>query len=120
MWLLDGLWRQLGVDCALRQVFGRFTTDVERVLFPSVAHRAVDLRSKLSAADRTSHDAAISGLDSMDEDQAYRAMDLSTAKPTRRRTFRRRCSSTPSVTYFERDTEEAPLEQQPTGGRGPA
>jgi hypothetical protein len=38
-WLLDGLWRQLGVDTALRQVRGgrRFTTDVERVLFALVA-----------------------------------------------------------------------------------
>ncbi len=42
--LLDGLWRQLGVDSALRQVLGarRFTTDVERVLFALVANRAVD------------------------------------------------------------------------------
>ena len=33
VWLLVGLWRQLGVDIALRQVLGgrRFTTDVERV-----------------------------------------------------------------------------------------
>src|SRR5918998_3667186 len=33
-WLLDGLWRQLGVDTALRKVLGgrRFTTDMERVL----------------------------------------------------------------------------------------
>ena len=37
--LLDGLWRQLGVDTALRKVLGarRFTTDVERVLFALVA-----------------------------------------------------------------------------------
>ncbi len=41
VWLLDGLWRQLGVDTALRQVLGgrRFTTDVERVLFALVANR---------------------------------------------------------------------------------
>src|SRR5713101_3332611 len=34
-WLLDGLWRQLGVADALRAAVGgrRFTTDVERVLF---------------------------------------------------------------------------------------
>ena len=33
--LLDGLWRALGVDAALRKVLGsrRFTTDVERLLF---------------------------------------------------------------------------------------
>ena len=37
--LLDALWRQLGVDSALRGVLGprRFSTDVERVLFALMA-----------------------------------------------------------------------------------
>ena len=74
--LLDALWRQLGVDRVLRGMLGvrRFTTDVERVLFALVANRAVDLASELAAAVR--EDAAIPGLTEMDEDQAYRAMDL--------------------------------------------
>lgn len=77
-WLLDGLWRQLGVDAALAEVVGgrRFTTDVERVLFALVANRAIDPASKLAAAEWASNDVAIRGLESMDEDQAYRAMDL--------------------------------------------
>ena len=77
-WLLDGLWRQLGVDTALATVLGgrRFTTDVERVLFALVANRAIDPASKLAAAEWASNDVAITGLDVMDEDQAYRAMDL--------------------------------------------
>lgn len=77
-WLLDGLWRQLGVDTALAKVLGgrRFTTDVERVLFALVANRAIDPASKLAAAEWASNDVAISGLDAMGEDQAYRAMDL--------------------------------------------
>jgi hypothetical protein len=77
-WLLDGLWSQLGVGTALAEVLGdrRFTTDVERVLFALVANRAIDPVSKLAAAEWASHDVAISGLESMDEDQAYRAMDL--------------------------------------------
>ncbi len=54
----------------------RFTTDVERVLFALVANRAIDPASKLAAAEWASHDVAITGLESMDEDQAYRAMDL--------------------------------------------
>jgi hypothetical protein len=54
----------------------RFTTDVERVLFALVANRAVDPCSRLAAAEWASHDAAIPGLQAMDEDQAYRAMDL--------------------------------------------
>jgi hypothetical protein len=78
VWLLDGLWRALGVDRALAGVLGarRFTTDVERVLFALVANRALDPCSKLAAAEWASLDVHIPGLDAMDEDQAYRAMDL--------------------------------------------
>ena len=77
-WLLNGLWRQLGVDQALRKVVGgrRFTTDVERALFALVANRAIDPMSKLATAEWASHDVALPGLAEMDEDQAYRAMDL--------------------------------------------
>jgi len=76
--LLDGLWRALGVDAALRKVLGsrRFTTDVERVLFALVANRAIDPMSKLSAVEWATCDVAIDALEAMDEDQAYRAMDL--------------------------------------------
>jgi hypothetical protein len=77
-WLLDGLWRQLGIAEALRSAVGarRFTTDVERVLFALVANRAIDPCSKLAAAEWATHDVAIPGLAAMDEDQAYRAMDV--------------------------------------------
>jgi hypothetical protein len=77
-WLLDGLWKALDVDAALRKVLGgrRFSTDVERVLFALVANRALDPSSKLAAAEWASRDVAIPGLSAMDEDQAYRAMDL--------------------------------------------
>ena len=78
VWLLDGLWRALGVDRALAGALGarRFTTDVERVLFALVANRALDPCSKLAAAEWASCDVHIPGLAGMDEDQAYRAMDL--------------------------------------------
>lgn len=77
-WLLDGLWRTLGVDRALAGILGhrRFSTDVERVIFALVANRAIDPMSKLAASEWVSFDAAVPGLERMDEDQAYRAMDL--------------------------------------------
>lgn len=77
-WLLDALWRRLGVDAALARVLGgrRFTTDVERVLFALVANRAIAPASKLAGAEWASCDVAIPGLQAMDDDQAYRAMDL--------------------------------------------
>ena len=78
VWLLDGLWRALGVDRALAAVLGarRFTTDVERVLFALVANRARAPCSKLAAAEWASCDVHVPGLEAMDDDQAYRAMDL--------------------------------------------
>jgi transposase len=87
VWLLEGLWQRLGIADALRGVLGgrRFTTDVERVLFALVANRAVDPMSKLSAAEWACHDAAIPGLVGMDDDQAYRAMDLLVAADTQAR-----------------------------------
>ena len=78
VWLLEGLWRQLEIDTALAKILGarRFRTDVERVLFALVANRVIAPASKLSAAEWAGRDAAIPGLEAMDEDQAYRAMDL--------------------------------------------
>jgi hypothetical protein len=78
VWLLEGLWQRLGVADALGGVLGgrRFTIAVERVLFALVCNRAVDPMSKLSAAEWASWDVAIPGLAGMDDDQAYRAMDL--------------------------------------------
>jgi transposase len=78
VWLLNSLWRRVGVEAALRQVLGarRFATDVERVLFALVANRALDPCSKLAASEWAREDVAIAGLDEIDEDQCYRAMDL--------------------------------------------
>ena len=77
-WLLDALWWRLGVAEALRELLGgrRFATDVERVLFALVANRALAPCSKLAAAEWASEDVAIPGLEQMDDDHAYRALDL--------------------------------------------
>jgi transposase len=77
-WALDALWRRLGVAEAIGSALGRrrFGTDVERVLFALVANRALVPSSKLAASEWASRDAHIPGLEQMDEDQAYRAMDV--------------------------------------------
>ena len=122
VYLLDGLWRMLGVDDALRKALGprRFTTDVERVLFALVANRAIDPMSKLSAAEWASHDAAIPGLTSMDDDQAYRAMDVLIEADAQAKVQEAVFFAVANLlnlevdvllfdttsTYFERDTEE--------------
>ena len=121
--LLDGLWRALDVDAALRKVLGsrRFTTDVERVLFALVANRAIDPMSKLSAAEWAACDVAIHGLEAMDEDQAYRAMDLLVEADAQAEVQEAVFFAVADLlnlevdllffdttsTYFERDTEEA-------------
>jgi transposase len=78
VWLLDALWRRLGVPDALARALGprRFTTDVERVLFAMVANRALDPCSKLACSEWAVEDVAIDGLEQIDEDHCYRAMDL--------------------------------------------
>jgi hypothetical protein len=121
-WLLDGLWRQLGIGTALREVLGRrrFTTDVERVIFALVANRALAPASKLAAADWATHDAAIPGLAGMAEDQAYRAMDLLVEADTDARVQEAVFFAVANLlnlevdllffdttsTYFERETED--------------
>jgi len=76
--VLDALWRRLGVAEAIAKALGvrRYQTDVERVLFALVANRALKPVSKLAAADWACNDVHIAGLARMDEDQAYRAMDV--------------------------------------------
>jgi hypothetical protein len=53
-----------------------FATDVERVLFALVCNRALAPCSKLAAAEWASEDVVIPGLAAMDDDHAYRALDL--------------------------------------------
>ncbi len=122
VWLLDGLWQRLGVAEALAKLLGtrRFGTDVERVLFALVGNRATDPMSKLSAAEWASQDAAIPGLAGMDEDQAYRAMDLLVEADTQARVQEAVFFAAAHLlnlevdllffdttsTFFQRDTEE--------------
>jgi Transposase len=123
VWLLDALWRRLGVPDALAKVLGprRFTTDVERVLFAMVANRALDPCSKLACSEWAIEDVAIDGLAEIDEDHCYRAMDLLVEADTEggvQETVFFACSDLLNLevdllffdttsTYFERDEPES-------------
>ena len=83
--LLDGLWRQLGIDALItgagQKARGRKRdlAATERVLFGLVANRALAPSSKLAAAEWMNHDVEIPRLAAtvgvLDEDACYRAMD---------------------------------------------
>src|SRR5215204_3115621 len=77
-WLLDALWAKLEIGTSIKRIADgrRFTTAVERVLLALVCNRAIEPMSKLSAAEWATQDVVIPGLGGMDDDQAYRAMDL--------------------------------------------
>src|SRR3989440_10262699 len=122
-WLLDGLWHRLDVGAAVRAATDarRFTTNMERVLFALVANRAVAPMSKLSGAEWVREDTAIPGLSTMDEDHAYRAMDLLVDADTQGRVQESVFFAVANLlnlevdllffdttsTYFERDEPEA-------------
>jgi len=75
--VLDGLWRRLGIDKTLTKLLrGRkLDTRAERVLFALVANRAIDPSSKLAATTWVRDRVAIDGLADVDADSCYRAMD---------------------------------------------
>ncbi|MGI8726965.1 MAG: IS1634 family transposase, partial [Solirubrobacterales bacterium] len=77
-WALDALWRRLGIGKAIEGVLAgrQHRHDVERVIFGLVANRAIAPSSKLRAAEWATRDAAIPGLAELDQDRAYRAMDI--------------------------------------------
>jgi hypothetical protein len=135
-WLLDGLWQQLGIGTALREVLGgrRFGTDMERVAFALVANRALAPASKVAAAEWITHDVAIPGLAEATDDQAYRAMDLLIEADTDARVQEAVFFAVANLlnlevdllffdttsTYFERDTEDPPADAdggEPAGFR---
>jgi transposase len=123
-WLLHGLWARLEIGQAIKRVADgrRFTTAVERVLFALVCNRAIEPMSKLSAAEWATQDVVIPGLAGMDDDQAYRAMDLLVEADTQGQVQEAVFFAVAHLlnlevdllffdttsTYFERDDEDAP------------
>ena len=132
-WLLDGLWRQLDIAAALREVLGprRFRADIERVIFALVANRAIAPASKLAAAEWVSASVVVPGLDAMDKDQAMRAMDLLVTADARGKVSEAVFFAAAQLlnlevdliffdsttTYFERDDEPEPDENGQLGLR---
>ena len=84
--VLDGLWRRLGIDTAIRGALAdkRLDADrVERILFALTANRALKPSSKLAATDWIAHDVHIDGLGEVVDEACYRAMDaLLAIEPT--------------------------------------
>ena len=76
-YVLDQLWRRLGIDTTLKRLLGgrRVDAGVERVIFALVANRALEPSSKLAATKWVAERVAIAGLDDVDDDSCYRAMD---------------------------------------------
>src|SRR5215203_1259484 len=123
-WLLDALWARLEIGASIRRIADgrRFTTAVERVLFALVCNRAIAPMSKLGAAEWASEDVVIPGLAGMDDDQAYRAMDLLVEADTQGQVQEAVFFAVAHLlnlevdllffdttsTYFERDDEDAP------------
>ncbi|ONI91726.1 transposase [Saccharothrix sp. ALI-22-I] len=75
--VLDGLWRRLGIDAAIRRMLTgrRLDERAERILFALVANRALAPSSKLAATRWIEHDVVIDGLDTVVDEACYRAMD---------------------------------------------
>src|SRR5215204_3931041 len=130
-WLLDALWTKLEIGTSIKRIADgrRFTTAVERVLFALVCNRAIEPMSKLSAVEWVTEDVVIPGLGGMDDDQAYRAMDLLVEADTQGRVQEAVFFAVANLlnlevdllffdttsTYFEADDED---QDEPSNGDG--
>jgi hypothetical protein len=126
---LDGLWRRLGIDAALRRLLKgrRLNADAERVLFALVASRALAPSSKLAAARWICEDVHIDGLAEATDDACYRAMDwlLEVQGELEREVFHRVASLLSlevdllffdtTSTYFETDEADEPVARDDRG-----
>ena len=77
-WLLDGVWRALGLHEVFERLLGErsFRTPIERLLFAMVAQRAIDPGSKLAVESWVADEVFIPDLAEVDVQQLYRAMDV--------------------------------------------
>jgi hypothetical protein len=132
-WLLDGVWRQLGIDTLLRRLAAGTRRDplVERVLFTLVANRALAPSSKLAATSWLAGDVHISGIETSTDDACYRAMDwlIQVQDPLARGVFDAVAHLLnlevdliffdTTSTYFETEDPDEPVWRDETGRRLP-
>jgi transposase len=76
-WLLDQLWRRLGLDQILTRLLRgrRLDPQAERALFAMVCNRALEPMSKLGCAAWVTDQVMVPDLPELDDDRCYRAMD---------------------------------------------
>jgi len=127
--VLDGLWRRLGIDATLRRLLAGRRRDerAERVLFALVASRALAPSSKLAAARWASEDVHIAGLPQTTDDACYRAMDwLLLVQPALEKEVFHQVANLLSLevdllffdttsTYFELDEADEPVPRDERG-----
>ena len=77
-WLLDQLWHKMGINTVLGKILRdrEYHTPIERLIFSMVANRALAPSSKLYLEHWVSEEAYISGLEKVESQQLYRAMDF--------------------------------------------
>jgi Transposase DDE domain len=128
-YVLDALWRRLGIDALLRRLLEGRRRDAaaERVLFALVASRALAPSSKLAAACWTCEDVHVEGLAATTDDACYRAMDwlLEVQESLEREVYHQVANLLnlevdllffdTTSTYFERDEADEPLARDERG-----
>jgi len=133
-YLLDQLWRRLGIGQAMTAMLGRTRRDAttERVLFALVANRALAPSSKLAAAHWAGRTAHIDQLPATTDDACYRAMDwLHQARDALERQVSGQVAAALNLevdllffdttsTYFEVDDEDEPVLRDQDGSPVPA
>jgi Transposase DDE domain len=129
VYVLDALWRRLGIDALLRRLLKGRRRDLsaERVLFALIANRALSPSSKLAASRWVTEDVHIEGLPKLGDDACYRAMDwlLEIAPALEKEVFHSVASLLnlevdllffdTTSTYFCADEADAPVERNERG-----
>jgi transposase len=125
IWLLDQLWRQVGLDDILRTLFASryHQIPLERLIFAMVANRALHPSSKLAMEDWVEKEVYIPSLPRVGSHQLYRAMDelLAVQSELERQVFHAVADLLnlevdllyfdTTSSYFEVDPSEAPEEE---------